>query len=49
MTGIVVTGCIGLVFGLLYLRLRSLWPLVIAHGLVDTIGLVALYAGLMPA
>ena len=47
-TGIVLTGCIGLVFGLLYLRLRSLWPLVIAHGLIDTLSLVALYAGVMP-
>jgi len=35
-------------FGLLYLRLRALWPLVIAHGLVDTVGLIALYAGMTP-
>jgi len=48
-TGILVTGAIGLVFGLLYLRIRTLWPLVIAHGVVDTIGLVALYAGAVPA
>lgn len=45
-TGILVTGLIGLVFGLLYLRLRALWPLVIAHGLIDTVGLLALYAGM---
>lgn len=45
-TGILVTGLIGLVFGLLYLRMRSLWPLVIAHGLIDTVGLLALYAGM---
>ena len=42
-TGILVTGSVGLAFGLLYLRLRTLWALVIAHGLIDTIGLVALY------
>lgn len=47
-TGILVTGLIGLVFGLLYLRLRVLWPLVIAHGLIDTVGLLALYAGRVP-
>ena len=47
-SGIVVTGAIGLVFGLLYLRARTLWPLVIAHGLVDTVGLLALYAAVAP-
>lgn len=47
-TGILATGLIGLVFGLLYLRLRTLWPLVIAHGLIDTVGLLALYAGMAP-
>lgn len=48
-TGIVVTGSLGLVFGLLYLRTKSLWPLVIAHGLIDTLSLLALYAGRVPA
>lgn len=48
-TGILVTGSLGLVFGLLYLRTKSLWPLVIAHGLVDTLSLLALYAGALPA
>lgn len=48
-TGILVTGCLGLVFGLLYLRTKSLWPLVIAHGLIDTLSLLALYAGRLPA
>jgi membrane protease YdiL (CAAX protease family) len=48
-TGILVTGVLGLVFGLLYLRSKSLWPLVIAHGLIDTLSLVALYAGKLPA
>ncbi len=44
-TGMLVSGTLGLVFGLLYLRAKSLWPLVIAHGLIDTVGLVAVYAG----
>jgi membrane protease YdiL (CAAX protease family) len=47
-TGLLVSGAIGLVFGLLALRLRSLWPLIVAHGLIDTIGLLALYAGAVP-
>lgn len=48
-TGILVTGTVGLVFGLVFLRARTLWPLMVAHGLVDTVGLLALYAGLAPA
>jgi membrane protease YdiL (CAAX protease family) len=48
-TGILVTGCLGLLFGLLYLRTKSLWPLVVAHGLIDTVSLLALYAGALPA
>ena len=44
-TGMLVTATLGLVFGLLYLRLRSLWPLVIAHGLIDSVGMLALFAG----
>jgi membrane protease YdiL (CAAX protease family) len=47
-TGILVSGTLGLVFGLLYLRAKSLWPLVIAHGLIDTVGLVAMYARVLP-
>ena len=38
----------GLAFGLCRLRLRSLWPLVIAHGLIDTLSMVALYLGAAP-
>lgn len=47
-TGILVTASIGLVFGLLALRCRTLWPLVVGHGIVDTVSLVALYAGALP-
>lgn len=44
-TGILVSGAIGLVFGLLMLRFRTVWPLVVAHGLIDTVSMLALYAG----
>lgn len=47
-TGILVTGMLGAAFGLFYLRANSLWPLVIAHGLIDTLSLLALYAGKLP-
>lgn len=48
-TGVLVTGCLGLVFGLVRLRLATVWPLVLAHGLIDTLSLLALYAGAIPA
>ena len=42
--GLVVTGLIGLVLGALYLLYkRNLWPLIIAHGMVDTLSFTALY------
>lgn len=44
-TGILISGTIGLAFGLLMLRFRTVWPLVIAHGLIDTVSMFALYAG----
>lgn len=47
-TGILVSASIGLAFGLLRLRLRSVWPLVIAHGLIDTVSMLALYLGARP-
>ena len=45
-TGILTTSVVGLVFGAAYVRGRNLWPIMIAHGLVDSFGLVALYFGL---
>jgi membrane protease YdiL (CAAX protease family) len=40
---------VGIVFGVGLLATGgNLWPLVIAHGLTDTVGLVAIYAGVMP-
>jgi membrane protease YdiL (CAAX protease family) len=47
--GMLNAGMLGLVASLAYLRNgRNLWPLIIAHGLVDTIGMTALYLGLAP-
>lgn len=48
MTGVLVTGALGVLLGLLYLRGRNLWPLIIAHGLIDSLSMFALYAGLRP-
>ena len=46
-TGIVSTGLMGLLLGALYLVVRrNLWVSILAHGLIDTIGLTALYLGL---
>lgn len=46
MRGLFTTGMIGLSIGALYLLYkRNLWPLIIAHGLVDTLGFTAMYLG----
>lgn len=45
--GLVVTGMIGLAIGTLYiLYKRNIWPLIIAHGAVDTLGFTAMYLDL---
>jgi len=45
--GFVVTGLIGLALGALYLaNKRNLWPNILAHGAVDTLGFTAMYLGL---
>ena len=41
--GGVATGMIALVFGFAYYRLRTLWPVIIAHGLIDTYGMTMFY------
>ena len=42
--GVIVTGAVGLIFGWMRLRTNgNLWPLIIAHGLVDTVMLAAGY------
>lgn len=44
--GMLMTGAIGLVFGTLYVRYnRNLWPLILAHGIMDTIGFTAIFFG----
>ena len=43
--GMVLTGLVGLVFGVVYLLLgRNLWVLVLAHGLIDTVSFISIYA-----
>jgi len=42
--GWVVTGLIGFALGSLYLLYkRNLWPLILAHGFVDSLGMTAMY------
>jgi membrane protease YdiL (CAAX protease family) len=44
--GMFKVGAIGLVFGLSYLAVgRNLWPLILAHGIIDTIDMVQHYFG----
>ncbi len=44
--GMLKTGAIGLVFGLAYFSVgRNLWPLIIAHGLIDTLDMITHYLG----
>lgn len=45
--GALTAGMVGLVFGTFFAATGgSLWPVIIAHGITDTLGLYALYAGL---
>ncbi len=44
--GLVTTAAIGIAFGAAFLLLkRNLWPLVLVHGIVDTINFITLYVG----
>ncbi len=46
--GWVANGAIGVASGVLYLAFkRSLWPLVLSHGLSNTLGMTLLYLGVM--
>lgn len=46
--GWVATGAIAVVSGLLYLAFnRNLWPLILSHGLSNTIGLTLIYNGMV--
>ena len=53
LAGVIITGVVGLVFGLSYLLARrNLWPVIIAHALINTWGLTALHlqaTGALPA
>lgn len=45
-TGLANLFVIGLVFGYFYLRAgRNLWPVIAAHGLIDTVSITLLYLG----
>ena len=45
--GLVMTAAIGIAFGAAFLLMkRNLWPIVLVHGLIDTINFTALYLGL---
>lgn len=45
--GLVMTTLIGIAFGAVFLLLkRNLWPLVLVHGVIDTLNFVAVYLGL---
>jgi membrane protease YdiL (CAAX protease family) len=47
--GLVTTTAIGIAFGAAFLLLKlNLWPLVLIHGIVDTINFTVLYLGLEP-
>ncbi len=44
LAGVIITGAIGLLFGLGYLvGQRNLWPLIIAHGLINTVAVTILF------
>lgn len=48
--GALATGGIALISGVLYVTLkRGLWPLIISHGLANTIGMTLIYAGAQSA
>lgn len=45
--GLITTAAIGIAFGSAFLLLRrNLWPLVLVHGVIDTITFVSLYLGI---
>lgn len=48
LSGLIATGTIAVTSTLLYLAFkRNLWPLILSHGLSNSIGLTAMYLGLM--
>lgn len=48
--GALQAGIVALTFGVAFVATkRNLWALILAHGLIDTVSLIALYAGHAPA
>jgi membrane protease YdiL (CAAX protease family) len=48
-TGMLGAGVLGAGFGLAYLAGgRNLWPAILAHGIYDTVGFVAVFSGMTP-
>jgi membrane protease YdiL (CAAX protease family) len=46
--GVLTAGCVGLIYGIVYLcNGRNLAPLILAHGLTDSLSLVAIYLGVV--
>ncbi len=44
LTGILLTGCIGFIFGVAFvINGRRLWPLILMHGIIDTISFISIY------
>lgn len=44
LTGILMTGSLGLIFGIAYvLNGKRIWPLVLVHGAIDTIAFIHIY------
>ena len=47
--GVVTAAMVAIVYGTIYaVNGRNLWPLIIAHGVTDTVSMVALYFGVTP-
>jgi membrane protease YdiL (CAAX protease family) len=45
-TGVLVVFVIGLIMGAVFIRCgRNLWPVIVAHGLADTIAVTSFYFG----
>ncbi len=44
--GFIITGLIGIAFGIMYLTLKkNLWPIILVHGIIDTISFTSMYVG----
>ncbi len=49
LAGALATGLIAVVSGVIYVLLRrNIWPLILSHGLANTLGFTLIYLGVMP-